>query len=71
MPTYEFQCTECGGKFEVRASMKARQEGLKPACPTCGSTKASRVFSPIAIGSGSKASPSGCCGGTGCCPPRR
>lgn len=71
MPTYEYQCTECGSKFEVRASMKEREKGLKPACSTCGSARAVAVVSAVAIGSGGQAKLSACCAGTGCCPPRR
>ena len=71
MPTYEYHCTDCGSKFEVRASMKEKEKGLKPVCPTCGSKTALAVPSTVAIGSGGRASSAGCCGGTGCCPPPR
>ncbi len=71
MPTYEYQCTDCGSKFEVRASMQEREKGLKPDCPTCGSTRAVAVLSIVAIGSGRGAGWSGCGSGPGCCAPPR
>jgi putative FmdB family regulatory protein len=42
MPIYEFDCRECGARFEelVRA-------GRKAACPACGSDDVERRFSPI------------------------
>ena len=42
MPIYEFDCRECGARFEelVRA-------GAGAACPTCGSDDVERRFSPI------------------------
>ncbi len=71
MPTYEYQCTDCGSKFEVRASIKEREKGLKPDCPACGSTRAVPVLSVVAIGSGRAAGWSGCGSGPGCCAPPR
>lgn len=71
MPTYEYQCVDCGTKFEVRASITEKEKGLKPSCPTCGRTGALPLFSAVSVGSGSKGKTSSCCAGTGCCPPRR
>ena len=67
MPTYEFACTDCGEKFEVRASMSEKDKGLKPACPTCGSTSATPLLSRPSINTGGKATSSSCCSGPGCC----
>jgi putative FmdB family regulatory protein len=33
MPIYEYQCAECGERFEVRQSMGA--DGSKLKCPKC------------------------------------
>lgn len=67
MPTYEFQCTQCGHKFEIRASMEEKQKGLKPACPTCESKEVIPALSAVSIGASKKNGSSGCCGGSGCC----
>ena len=42
MPIYEFDCRQCGARFEelVRA-------GATAACPNCGSEEGDRRFSPI------------------------
>jgi putative FmdB family regulatory protein len=72
MPTYEYVCTECMEKTEVRASIFEKEKGLKLTCPKCGSKKMAQVFGSFAVmGSsrgmngapkcGPKAGP-GCCG---------
>jgi putative FmdB family regulatory protein len=43
MPIYEFECGECGNRFEELVSSK----GPAPACPSCGSTSATRRYSPV------------------------
>ncbi len=43
MPTYEYQCQECGLRFEARASMKDHQKPVK--CKGCGE-EAPRHLSP-------------------------
>lgn len=46
MPIYDYQCKDCGQRFEalVRA-------GATPACPQCGSTSLDRqVSAPVAPG---------------------
>lgn len=45
MPTYQYECAQCGHGFEVLQSMK--DEKLKK-CPQCGKNKLQRL-----IGSGS------------------
>lgn len=76
MPTYEYVCSECQNKFDVRASIAQKEAGLKPECPNCHSKKTIQVFSGFAIGGGSKGgfNPGGGfmpgCGptaGPGCC----
>ena len=44
MPTYEFECADCGHRFEVRASFSQKEEGLNPRCPQCGSENVGQVF---------------------------
>jgi putative FmdB family regulatory protein len=43
MPIYEFECEECGARFEelVAAAM------APPACPKCGSTHTHRLISNV------------------------
>jgi putative FmdB family regulatory protein len=46
MPVYEYECSACGEKFEVRRSIfagHAKPGELK--CPKCGSEEPRRVFS--------------------------
>jgi len=43
MPVYEFECEECGNRFEELAP----SEALGLACPACGSTQARRLLSPV------------------------
>lgn len=35
MPLYSFRCEDCDTNFEVRASIKEKENGLKPECPQC------------------------------------
>ncbi len=35
MPFYAFECEHCGTVFDVRATIKEREAGLQPECPTC------------------------------------
>ena len=49
MPSYEYECTKCGGKFEAMQTFEEhdrhedhdRHQLLK--CPYCGSTKVEQV----------------------------
>ena len=43
MPIYEFECEECGSRFEELVSADAGA----PACPACGSERTRRLFSPV------------------------
>jgi len=38
MPVYEFECKQCGKRFEARQTMQEHARN-KPACPTCGSDR--------------------------------
>jgi putative FmdB family regulatory protein len=42
MPTYEYECTECGHAFERFQSMTAKPD---PTCPKCNKKKARRLIS--------------------------
>jgi putative FmdB family regulatory protein len=43
MPVYEFQCEDCGERFEELVSSKA----TAVACPACGLERARRLLSPV------------------------
>jgi len=43
MPIYEFECEECGARFEELV----RAEG-EVACKECGAQRARRLYSPVA-----------------------
>ena len=43
MPLYEYRCTACGEKFEVRQSMG--EDWAKLNCPKCQATKPEKLFS--------------------------
>ena len=71
MPIYEYLCTECGEKIEVKASVAEKERGLKVTCPKCGSKKMAQVFGSFSTFSSSKGrSNPPICGpmaGPGCC----
>jgi len=43
MPIYEYQCTQCGERFEVRQSVG--EDGSKLSCPKCQVQNPKRVIS--------------------------
>jgi len=43
MPIYEFECEECGNRFEELVP----GETAEVACPSCGSPRARRLMSPV------------------------
>ena len=49
MPVYEFQCQDCGKKFEIVATLAEKEVGLDPACPKCGRKRARQVFSRFTL----------------------
>ena len=53
MPIYEYECQQCGRRFEtlVRGT-------TKPECPSCQGTDLTRVLSVFAVGAKDTASPS-------------
>ena len=54
MPIYEYQCTQCGERFEVRQSMG--EDGSKLHCPKCTALNPKRVpssfFTPSGVAPG-------------------
>ncbi len=45
MPTFEYECSECSKRFELRRSFSDESEVF---CPDCKCT-ATRIFSPVPI----------------------
>jgi putative FmdB family regulatory protein len=43
MPIYEFECEQCGNRFEEL--VRSGTESL--ACPQCSSTRTRRLFAPV------------------------
>jgi len=43
MPIYEYQCTQCGEKFEVRQAIGEGSSSLN--CPRCHASNPKRLFS--------------------------
>lgn len=73
MPLYDYLCDLCLTTFEVRATFKEKELGLKPVCPNCQNPETRQVLSAgllIRSGSNDTASQSSFCGpnaGPGCC----
>ncbi len=44
MPIYEFECEQCGRRFE---ELLASSEDPAPACPSCGAARPRRLVSVI------------------------
>ncbi|HEY33093.1 MAG TPA: zinc ribbon domain-containing protein [Dehalococcoidia bacterium] len=57
MPIYEYECTKCGERFELRRSMSDSNREAK--CPACGAEDSHRIFSPFFTISGNSCTPSG------------
>ncbi|MFC1894030.1 zinc ribbon domain-containing protein [Chloroflexota bacterium] len=53
MPVYEYSCTKCGEKFELRHSIFASSKD-KAGCPKCGFADSERVYSSFCTGSSSR-----------------
>ena len=69
MPIYEYQCLDCGHRFEVLQRLGEGAEGLT--CPDCGNDRVTKQFSTFAsntttgASSGMSFSGGGCGGGSG------
>ncbi len=71
MPVYEYVCTECAEKIEVKATISEKEKGLNVVCPKCGSKKVVQFFGNIWISRSSEGGNNPLrCGpqaGAGCC----
>ena len=73
MPLYDYQCQDCQAVFEVRASFKEKEEGLKPECPQCQSKQTRQLLtSGLLLRVVADKAPQGNCacgtnGASGCC----
>ena len=46
MPTYEYECTECGHRFEA---LQAMSDASRRACPVCGGEGRRRLSAGAAV----------------------
>jgi len=53
MPMYEYQCSQCRERFEVRQSIG--EDGAKLTCPKCGTPNPKRLISSFFSPGSSKA----------------
>lgn len=69
MPTYVYACEDCKITYEVNASIKEKEEGLKPKCPQCGSHHSHQMITTsFSIRGGDCGNMTlGCNPGGGCC----
>ncbi len=59
MPLFEYECTECGNKFEILV-----RGGEQPRCPKCGGDRVEKCLSVFAVSVKSQpAAPAPACGG--------
>ena len=49
MPIYEYECSSCGQRFELRRGIADSDSEIK--CPKCGAERPRRGFSVFAMGS--------------------
>jgi putative FmdB family regulatory protein len=54
MPVYEYQCEDCGRKFDILATLAEKEAGLNPVCPRCGRTRVRQVLGRFTLLTGSK-----------------
>jgi putative FmdB family regulatory protein len=67
MPLYEYQCRECGHRFEVLQRMGEGAEGL--VCPKCATDQVEKqlsTFATASAGSSPRTAAAGGCGAPGC-----
>lgn len=62
MPIYEYLCSDCGERIEIKATIEEKEKGLKILCPKCGSDKVQQVYSTFIIGSSKKNDHQSTCG---------
>ncbi|OGP34393.1 MAG: hypothetical protein A2X88_03845 [Deltaproteobacteria bacterium GWC2_65_14] len=56
MPTYAYLCRSCDRSFEVRMSIREKEE-WKPRCPACGSRKVEQQLFGFSVGGGGGSGP--------------
>ena len=49
MPTYEFECADCGHKFTQEESFQEHDRPHRLKCPKCGSRKTKQLISPVFV----------------------
>ncbi len=49
MPTYEFECIQCGEKFPQKQSIEEHDQHKKVKCPKCGSANVGQLISPTFV----------------------
>jgi putative FmdB family regulatory protein len=60
MPIYEYQCEQCGERFELFVRSSAQR--TTPICPKCGSAKVQKAVSLVGVaGTGSRSTSSASC----------
>ena len=64
MPLYEYECRDCGTRFEALVTA-----GHRPVCPSCHSEKLEKLLSVFGVGpggsSGGRVADTGGCGSGG------
>jgi putative FmdB family regulatory protein len=45
MPTYDFECKQCGAQFSEKQSFEEHDHHKKVKCPQCGSLKVEQLIS--------------------------
>jgi putative FmdB family regulatory protein len=63
MPLYEYECSDCGKRFDRLVAASAADDA---ACPRCGAAKVRRLISVIAGLGGSAPDPAPQCGQGAC-----
>lgn len=58
MPIYEFECGQCGEKFDLLLGIRHDPKEIR--CPKCGANQARRLMSTFSAAGGSQAPGSGC-----------
>jgi putative FmdB family regulatory protein len=58
MPIYEYECTSCGERFELRRSIGDSDSEIK--CPECGVEHPQKVFSTFTMGGSTGDTGGGC-----------
>jgi putative FmdB family regulatory protein len=46
MPLYEYECNQCGDRFERLVALREAKKAMK--CPKCGSESVNKLMSAIA-----------------------